>query len=475
MRKRTDIPTRVCARWGARGGFHAVCLFLAVSLGTSTLTAEGPPSPPEGALPEYHPEMLKYYEAMNVYWKGRREPPSIRRVESKPYSARGVNGAVIEDPSRISRPLILAGGELAAAQMMNGKRSFDEIFAELSKKVPQQHALAFVNEAGRKLDGGLFLNNLRYRTHYLSLVKGFLKQEIREPVTRGDSYPMWEEETRALFNEWFPNRDAYPEPPSAIVSPHIDYNRGRQGYIAIYEQIRGLKRCKRFVILGTSHTSMARKFAATKKDFRTSLGIVETDRSFIGKLAKKYAHPLFEDEFLHRSEHSVELQLPFLQHFFGSHIKIVPILCGPLDSHMLLGTDPMEDPEVRDFMKALRETIDKSLGKTFVIAGSDLAHLGAEFGDKGLLEEATLAEAAKKDRALIDTMLTGDPKKFLNQLYADKNARRVCGAAPIYTLLHVAGPRTGKFIHYEQCTNREATNSVSIPGVAFYGGGQDSR
>ena len=468
MRNWTEFTPPICNRRDARRGFQAVCFLLAAGLGTSILAAEGPPSRPDGALPEYLPEMLKYYEALNVYWKDKREPPSIRRVESKPYSARGVSGVVLNDRSRISRPLVLVGGELVAAQMMNGKRSFDEIFAELSKKVPRQNALAFVNGAGRKLDARLFLNNIRYRTHYLALVKEFKKLEIREPVTRGTSYPMWEEETKALLDEWFPIREAFPAPPSAIVAPHIDYNRGKQGYIAIYERIRGLEGCKRFVILGTSHTSMSRKFATTKKDFRTSLGIVETDRRFIRRLAKKYQHPLFEDEFLHKTEHSVELQLPFLQHFFGNRIKIVPILCGPLDSHMLLGTDPMEDPEVRDFMKALRETIDKTWGKTFVIAGSDLAHLGREFGDKAFLTEETLADAAKKDRALMDTILAGDPKKFLNHLFADKNARRVCGASPIYTLLHVAGPLTGKFIHYEQCTNRKATNSVSIPGVAFF-------
>ncbi len=462
MRESSRTTAVVCARRGCR----AACILLPF---LAALPAEGPPTRPKGALPEYHPEMLEYYEALNDYWKGKREPPAIRRVESRPYSARGVKGVVLHDRSRISRPMTLVGGELAAAQMMNGKRSFNEIYAELSKKVPQQTALAFVNGAGQRLNRGLYLNNIRYRTHYLALVKGFQKQEIREPVSRGTSYPMWEEETRALLNEWFPNRDTFPDPPAAIVAPHIDYRRGKQGYISIYEQIRGLKGCKRFVILGTAHTSMARKFAVTKKDFRTSLGIVETDRSFIRKLAKKYPHPLFEDEFLHKSEHSVELQIPFLQHFFGSRIKIVPILCGALDSHMLLGADPMDDPEVSDFMKALRETIDKAWGKTFVIAGSDLAHLGREFGDKKFLDEATLADAAKKDRALVDMILTGDPKKFLDHLFADKNARRVCGASPIYTLLHASGPLTGKFIHYEQCTNRKATNSVSIPGVAFYG------
>ena len=81
--------------------------------------------------------MLEYYEARNDYWKGKREPPASRRVESRPYSARGVKGVVLHDRSRISRPMTLVGGELAAAQMMNGKRSFNEIYAELSKKVPQ--------------------------------------------------------------------------------------------------------------------------------------------------------------------------------------------------------------------------------------------------------------------------------------------------------------------------------------------------
>ncbi len=72
------------------------------------------------------------------------------------------------------------------------------------------------------------------------------------------------------------------------------------------------------MILGTSHYGAGPElFSATRKNYATPFGAVETDGAFVDRLAARYSGDLFADEMLHRGEHSIEFQALFLAYALG--------------------------------------------------------------------------------------------------------------------------------------------------------------
>ena len=78
---------------------------------------------------------------------------------------------------------------------------------------------------------------------------------------------------------------------------------------------------KTFVIIGPNHSGMGSPVALTTQDFLTPLGEVSVDKDLAGELIRK---GISDDILSHRYEHSVEVQLPFLQHI-SRDFKFLPI------------------------------------------------------------------------------------------------------------------------------------------------------
>src|SRR5207237_4914611 len=83
-----------------------------------------------------------------------------------------------------------------------------------------------------------------------------------------------------------------------------------------------------FVIIGTCHAGLKNCFAVTDKDFETPLGIVPDNKEVLVRFRQNGGEPFFDEDSSHRNEHSIEFQLPFLQHTVASKklITILPIL-----------------------------------------------------------------------------------------------------------------------------------------------------
>ena len=141
-----------------------------------------------------------------------------------------------------------------------------------------------------------------------------------------------------------------------ILSPHIDFQRGGPVYTWSYKELVEQSHADTFVILGVAHQYCRRRFALTCKDFETPLGVVPTDRSYVDRIASLAGRDLFDDELSHRTEHSIEFQVVFLQYLLGGRrdFTIVPILVGSFHDLMERGIDPIEDPDVSRFIEALR-------------------------------------------------------------------------------------------------------------------------
>jgi hypothetical protein len=165
------------------------------------------------------------------------------------------------------------------------------------------------------------------------------------------------------------------------------------------------------VLMGPNHTGYGSALSIMRQGaWQTPLGNVEIDTALADQITHETSI-IDVDEVAHRYEHSIEVQLPFLQFLYGNTFKIVPIC--------FLMQDYGSAVEVG---RALDEALDAT--NTVVIASSDMTHY----------EQA--ATAAEKDHAALKAVTELDAKRF----YETVETRNItaCGYAPITALITYA-------------------------------------
>ena len=253
----------------------------------------------------------------------------------------------------------------------------------------------------------------------------------------------------------------------ALLVPHMDYGRGNVTYAHGYKELAERCRATVFVIVATSHYS-GHRFTLTRKDFTTPLGTVPTDQASIDRLAADYGDGLFDDATAHLPEHSIELEVLWLQHLFaGREFTIVPLLVGSFQDATQAGVSPGARPDIARMVAALRK-LDESLGDAgcFVISG-DLAHIGPKFRDPEPVSPAQLAACQLQDARLLATFATPDPEAYAAVIRDEQNARRVCGFPPTWLTLAALRPARGRALHYQQYVAPDGHESVSFAAAVF--------
>jgi hypothetical protein len=253
-----------------------------------------------------------------------------------------------------------------------------------------------------------------------------------------------------------------------IVSPHIDYQRGMEVYAAVYGALHA-SRFDRLLILGTSHYFGQRYFVMTRHSYETPLGILRNDLEFIDYVAGKYGvKRAFDEESRHVSEHSIELQVPFLQ-VRGFKNGAVPLLVGSFHDMLLQGVYPEEVAEYDEFMSALCEGICTLGGRTGVVLGVDLAHIGEQFGDMFRVDSEVGAILRVLDDELLQLVCRHDKRGFFDNIASDCDRRRVCGFAPIYVYLDLLDRLSisgiGEVLRYHQAIDEGGRCCVSIASM----------
>jgi AmmeMemoRadiSam system protein B len=257
----------------------------------------------------------------------------------------------------------------------------------------------------------------------------------------------------------------------AIMAPHIDISTGGPTFAWAYHAL-ATSDADRFVILGTSHVEMKNFFALTRKTFETPFGHVETDQVFVDALAGQLSYDPFEDELIHKSEHSIEFQVVFLQYLRekmgrGSvPIKIVPILCGGSMHEAIVSNQPMDQvPQLDESIKSLHAVFEQYPG-TCLVASVDFSHIGLRYGDPEEPSPQKLTMVEETDRTLLAALERVDHQDFVAQLQQNCNATQVCGFVPIYTMLRLLEGTRGTLLHYDR-TELNPGSFVSFASMAW--------
>jgi AmmeMemoRadiSam system protein B len=359
--------------------------------------------------------------------------------------------------------------EFMWVQMLDGRRTLREIQCEAMKRtggelLPLEWLVALI----AKLDQALFLDSPRFRE--------YVDNPVREPTCIG-CYESEPEALRKQLTDLFTDSHGPGLPGAttpdgrlrAALIPHIDYQRGGTTYAWGFKEVFQRTDASLFVIIGTSHYS-SHRFTLTRKDFKTPLGIAPTDQDYISRLSAHYGDGLFNDELAHLPEHSIELEVVFLQYWYDQRrpFRIVPLVVGPFQDSVAADAPPASFADVGRMIEALRRTERDTPEPICYIISGDLAHIGPKFGDLIPVNEPLLAHSRQQDQLLLEQFEAADPARFYRVIADESDCRRICGFPPGYTFLEAVRPRRGQVLHYDQYVHPRGFESVSFASVAFY-------
>lgn len=247
---------------------------------------------------------------------------------------------------------------------------------------------------------------------------------IRKSVIAGSWYPGNAGTLRREIQKYLDRA----EPPhiegktAALVSPHAGYVYS--GPVAAFGY-KVLKKgeFERVIIVGPSHRAYFRGAAVYGEGgFETPLGIVESDAGLSAGMAGSSAMIRSMPD-AHAQEHSIEIQLPFLQVVLGE-FRFVPVLMGDQSRATCEAVVNAINPAVSD-------------GKTLLVASSDLSHY------------RPYDSAVKIDRVVLERIERMDADGLLDDL--ESGRAEACGGGPIAVAIMVAkslNANTGKVLKY---------------------------
>ena len=402
------------------------------------------------------------------------EYPKLRNIDAMPATDEKQGMIILYDPSHLSdKSLLVPQDILYTLQFLDGSHSLLDIRAEYMRAFGTFLFEDRLSKLLHDLDECLFLENDRYAEYMDGIRESFRKSIVRESMFAGQSYPAEPEELHKQLSDYFeaPEGPGLPEQNQnkrsikGLVAPHIDIHAGGVCYAHAYKTLAEAEPADLYVILGTCHTPMQRAYTATLKNFQTPFGTVETDSEFISSLGKKFSYDLFEDELMHRTEHTIEFQLIFLQHILKTEFTIAPILCS--FSHEALLPKSEQKNEIELFCRNLRRAIQTHIGRVCVIASVDFSHVGPRYGDEQAPDANFLSLVQRFDNDLLECLEVLDADSFTATLTSSNNRYRICGFAPLYTLLKSIETNSGKLLNYSNARMDSSGSTVTFASMVF--------
>ncbi len=226
-----------------------------------------------------------------------------------------------------------------------------------------------------------------------------------------------------------------------LVVPHAGYMYSGPVAAHSYYQLALAGPRQSLVILGPNHTGRGSGVSTmTSGEWSTPLGEVKVDSDLAQKIVKNSGLVDVEEE-AHRYEHSIEVQLPFLQFIYPRRFRFVPIC-------MML-----QDLETS---KEVGEAVARATAESdaVIIASSDWTHYEPH------------EKAVMKDKQALQAALEMDPKSF--QATIEEKRISACGYGPVTALIHaskILGAKNAQLLSYK--TSGDVTgDKTAVVGYA---------
>lgn len=408
--------------------------------------------------------------------------PRLRYVDAFPVEQNGQTYFYVRDPLEIAAsPLVMSAVDFFIIALFDGVHSRTDIKMEFARKfggilLPDQQLQKII----KILDDNYYLDTVHFREQANRVNAEFRRSPIRKAWHAGGSYeadPLrLREQLEGFYRHpegagvWNGENGAVPEGMQlrAIMAPHIDIRVGGPCYTHAYRCLENSPQADIYIILGVAHYGGNGFFVATAKDFETPLGTVETDREFLEAWSRSAGKDLTEEEIAHRTEHSIEFQLPFLQHVLKRPFKILPVLCGSVQPLLQANPSSKEAEEITRSIEALKRTLREQNKRAIFILSVDLAHLGPKFGDALPITESDAQRIREADYKMFEVLSRLDLKSFYRLIEDDLLPRRVDACAAVVALLAIMGKGKGNVVAYGQNFQPDTRSMVSYGSMAFY-------
>ncbi len=238
---------------------------------------------------------------------------------------------------------------------------------------------------------------------------------MRTSAVAGTFYPRDPSHLEQLLEKYFSSGQG-PADSKGIVSPHAGYVYSGEVAARAFSTIRP-DFSGTFVVIGPSHRGYLN--CVSKVPWETPLGVVDNDTEFVESL------DIETDEFSHRDEHSLEVQMPFIKYRFP-RARIAPVMMGQQDY-----------PSAMRLAEKIRSAIRLTNRDVRIVASSDFSHYVPE-------------EAAKNnDLYAIEPLKTLDIHEFYRRIR--ERGVSACGYGPIAAMVTVCGhlgAKSARLIRY---------------------------
>ncbi len=229
----------------------------------------------------------------------------------------------------------------------------------------------------------------------------------RKPVVAGAFYPSNVKELQKMIKEYLDAADDFAdaEKAFAVISPHAGYIFSGPVAAYSYKVVQKVKPDV-VIVLALSHRARFQGASVIPSGmYETPLGSVEID-SLIGRKLEAMNSFAFIEE-VHSSEHSLEVQVPFLQSVLDD-FRIVPVIIGTIDIE-----------KCRELALSLAAVVKEDSRKVFTVISTDLSHYHPyDF-------------AKKLDSIFADSLKEFDSEKLCDIL--DSGKAEACGQGPVLT------------------------------------------
>ena len=240
----------------------------------------------------------------------------------------------------------------------------------------------------------------------------------RPMAAAGSFYPSDPAELRALLGNLFSKtKPASTKDVIAIICPHAGYEFSGTVAASSYSQLNPGKQYDNVFIIGSSHhVAFMGASIYNAGDYQTPLGKVKVNLDLANKLIKENAVFSYNPD-ADRNEHSIEVQVPFLQYYLKKSFTLVPIV---------LGTQSAES--CRKIARALKPYLN---GNNLFVISTDFSHY------------PPYNDALAVDKKTCDAILTNQPNRLLSTLKENEQknvtnlATSLCGWTSVLTLLYM--------------------------------------
>jgi len=260
-----------------------------------------------------------------------------------------------------------------------------------------------------------------------------LGPHLRHPAVAGTFYPSGPQDLSQMVSQ-FIAKAVVPAPEGDVLSlivPHAGYVFSGQVAAFAYRFIEDI-RYDSVILIGLCHHGLKDVSIFSSGQFVTPLGAVPVDEELAGEITNHCPRLITDNPFSHRNEHSLEVQIPFLQTIWAHPFSIVPILVD-------------DDLFVEPLAEAVSHAVKNTLKKVLIIASTDLSHYPS-YETAVQVDRESIEAIKKMDFVEMDQV----ERKWLGKGIMNLHCT-VCSTSAVKTVLRASqqlGAKTVKLLDY---------------------------